>query len=177
MGVGLLLSIGMMSDNLIIREAIPFDRSQILCVNRTAWEQCYGHIFSQQEIKGLFNNVLRQQGSWVYDRDQHLGTWVAEMDNRVIGFIGTGNLLNGYEAEITTFYVLPAYHGRRVGQRLWYQALGCLQQAGYGGIWVWALKKASACHFYEHQGCVARATGCYAVGKHQETAIGYWYDF
>lgn len=157
-----------------IRPAIPLDRGDILYVNRRTWELCYTHIFSPKEIRGLFQNRLQQHGSWVFGRDERIGTFVAEVNDTVVGFIGIGTLLNDRAGEVTTFYILPQYHGRGVGKRLWDTAVEVLAEHGCNGVWVWVLEKAQARYFYQRRGCIAYQRGTYTVGTHTEKAIGYY---
>jgi ribosomal protein S18 acetylase RimI-like enzyme len=161
-------------DSVTVRSAIAMDRGAIMTINKRAWEHAYAHIFTQDEIRGLFNNALRQRGSWVVHRDERLATLVAEIEQTVVGFIGIGTLLNDTAGEITTFYVHPDYQGMGVGTQLWQRALGILRDQGRPAAWVWVLARAHARHFYEAQGCRPRAQGTYSVGDHDETALGYW---
>ena len=165
------------TDRIHIRTAIPRDRGDILHANRRAWEISYAHIFAPHEIRGLFHNVLPQHGSWVFQRDRRIGTFVAEVDDTVVGFISVGTLRNKGEGEVTTFYILPAYHGRGIGTRLWHAGLHERERIGCRGAWVWVLAKAEARHFYMSRGCIERERGTYTVGDHTEEAIGYYHDF
>ena len=164
----------MIAERIRIRHAIPLDRSYILHVNRQAWEHCYTHIFSQQEIAGLFGNVLHQHGSWVYRRNERISTLIAEVNSKVVGFIGMASLLNEPAGEVTTFYVLPEYQGRGIGKRLWQAAIRRFKNDNFRGVWVWVLEKADAKKFYEARGCVAQKKGTYSVGDHKENAVGYY---
>ena len=164
----------MLAEKVHIRTAIPFDRHAILHVNRVTWQEAYQHIYTEAEIKGLFNNSLSQNGTWVYRRDERLGMLVAEINQQIVGFIGMGSLLNDTSAEITTFYILPRYQSDGIGTLLWQRAMTQLQEAGYSGVWVWVLGRASARKFYEAQGCIERERGQYTIGIHSEVAIGYW---
>ncbi len=167
----------MIAEQFIVREAIPLDRSRILDINRQTWQQCYQHIFDAEEMRGLFSNSLSQYGSWVYRRDERLSTFVAEVNGEIVGFIGMASLLNPSLSEITTFYILPAYHGQGIGKHLWQSATQYLRDAGYTGVWVWALERATqAMKFYQAQNCQALAFGIYRIGEHKEQAVGFWLD-
>lgn len=167
----------MIAQQLTIREATSLDRSYILDVNRQTWEQCYTHIFDDDEMQGLFDNTLPQHGSWVYRRDAPLKTFVAEIDGKIIGFIGIASLLNPSLSEITTFYILPDYHGCGIGKQLWQSAIQYLRAERYSGVWVWTLERATqALKFYQAQNCQALAFGIYSIGQHREQAVGFWLD-
>lgn len=161
-------------EKLRIRYALSTDRPAILRVNQAAWEAAYADIFTPEEMQSLFNNSVKQQGSWVMQRDERIATLVAELDAEIIGFIGIGSLVNDKAGEITTFYLLPEYQGLGIGKLLWQAALDLLREEKFPALWVWVLEKAAARQFYEARGCLAKSTGSYSIGQHSEKAIGYW---
>lgn len=162
-----------LTNSIVIRHAEARDRRTILQVNRLAWQQAYTHIYTQQEIEALFENSIRQHGSWTLQRDQRIGTLVAEYGGEVIGFIGVGTLINDKAGEVTTFYIHPEFQGQGIGKSLWQYGLDMLRNEGCPSAWVWVLEKAPARKFYESVGCIPQAHGTYTVGNHREAAIGY----
>lgn len=157
-----------------IRTAQPEDHKVILLINQQSWTASYGHIYTQAEMQALFNNMTHQRGSWVDHRIRHIKTLVAEIDQRIVGFIGIGFTILAGRGEVTTLYLHPDYQGQGIGKQLWQEGLKQLRENECSGVWVWVLEKADARHFYEAQGCTIRSTGIYHVGEHAETALGYW---
>lgn len=168
-----MVAVQQIPDTVIIRHAEASDRRAILQVNRLAWQAAYTHIYTLQEIDALFENSIRQYGSWTLQRDQRLVTLVAEYHGQVIGFIGVGTLINDKSGEVTTFYIHPDYQNQGIGKSLWQYGLEVLANAGCPAAWVWVLEKAPARQFYRAMGCVEQAYGSYTVGTHREPAIGY----
>jgi GNAT superfamily N-acetyltransferase len=160
-----------------IRLATSADREAILQVNRLSWQQAYQSIFSPEEISRLFKGEIKQQGSWLGKRKERLGTFLAEENGKILGFIGMAALLNDTAAEITSFYLLPQEQGKGLGKQLWETALKKLREDRYTGVWVWVLEKAEARKFYEARACVEKARGIYSIGSHKEETIGYFLAF
>lgn len=141
-------------------------------VNRLAWERAYQHIYTRDEIQGLFEDELDQHGTWVDRRLERISTLVAEINGEIVGFCGVALLREG-DGEIVTLYIHPAHQGKGIGTGLWHAGLGALRDAGAQKAWVWVLAQAEAVPFYEHKGCVLTETGTYTIGDHEEKTHGY----
>lgn len=141
-------------------------------VNRAAWEHAYQHIYTAEEIRGLFDNDVDQAGSWVNRRLERIATLIAEIDDQIVGFCGLAMLKDG-DGEIVTLYIHPDFQGKGIGSGLWNAGLDILKEAGCKRIWVWVLAKARAVQFYEEKGAVLTETGTYTVADHTEKTHGY----
>jgi len=141
-------------------------------VNRAAWEHAYQHIYTAEEIRGLFDNDVDQAGSWVNRRLERIATLIAEIDDQIVGFCGLAMLKDG-DGEIVTLYIHPDFQGKGIGSGLWNAGLDILKEAGCKRIWVWVLAKARAVQFYEEKGAVLTETGTYTVAEHTEKTHGY----
>ena len=155
-----------------IRRSEVGDYMAMRDVNRIAWERAYNHIYTDDEIHGLFEDKLSQHGTWVERRLERIATLVAETPGGIIGFCGV-SILKGGDGEIVTLYIHPDYQNIGVGTALWNAGLDLLREAGCNTAWVWVLAKARAVAFYEHKGCVLTEKGTYTVGDHAETTHGY----
>lgn len=155
-----------------IRTASDGDHTDIIRVNRAAWDVAYTHIYTPDEIDGLFGGNRTQTASWTDRRTRRMPSLVAEVDDRVVGFVGTALLKKTGHGEITHLYLHPDYHKRGIGGALWRAGLDELRRMKRYTVWVWVLERATAYQFYLHQGCRVRETGTYRVGDHIETAKG-----
>jgi ribosomal protein S18 acetylase RimI-like enzyme len=74
--------------------------------------------------------------------------------------------------EIERIYVLNAYHGKKVGQLLYEQALAVAAGLGKSSVWlgVWE-KNPRAIRFYEKNGFVAFDTHIFKMGEDEQTDI------
>ena len=155
-----------------IRPAVDKDHVAIMWVNKDAWESAYAHIYEPDEIRKLFAGEITQAGDWVGRRQSKGDTFVAVIEDEVIGFVSTTHLNIKGEGEITHLFVHPEYHRHGVGQALWNAGVDHLRKAHCTRLWVWVLEKADAYAFYLHQGCEVQAEAEYRVGWHREKAIG-----
>lgn len=158
-----------------IRRSVPGDYLAMRAVNQAAWEQAYNHIYTPEEMRGLFEDELEQYGSWIDRRLERIATLVAEVGGEIIGYCGA-SLLHDGDGEIVTLYIHPDYQGQGVGTGLWHAALDILREAGCKQVWVWVPAKAGAVEFYEQKGCKRTEEGIYRVGDHEENTLGYTFD-
>lgn len=157
-----------------VRKAVDSDRTDIIAINRVAWENAYQHIYTDEEIADLFAERITQGGTWTTRRRSQLETFVAEIgaSGAVIGFVGTTLLKRAGEGEITHLYVHPDYQRQGVGRLLWDTGVAFLKSKNCKMIWVWVLEKAPAYRFYLYQGCEVRENGVYRIGTHREVTKG-----
>ena len=142
---------------------------------RSAWRSAYAHIFSPDEIEGVFDGSLEGEGSWVGARLASAGTLAARRDGSLLGLASLGLLRDG-GGELAALFVRPQDQGRGVGTALWEAAIEELRRAGCPRMEVWTLARADARSFYERRGCVAVDTGSFTVGHHVEEVVGYAFD-
>ena len=155
-----------------IRRSVAGDFMAMRAVNRAAWEHAYDHIYTAEQIRGLFEDGVDQQGTWVERRLERIATLVAEVDERIVGFCGLAVLKDG-DGEIVTLYIHPDFQGRGIGTGLWTAGLDILRDAGCPRVWVWVLAQARAVQFYEQKGAALTEIGTYTVADHTETTNGY----
>lgn len=176
------------SDRLFtLRPGTPQERGARMRLIEQAWRVAYAHIYTRQEIDGVFDGTIPSFGGWAVQRKRQLGTINAITDanngdanshtnsdanGTIIGFISLAELLSG-DGEVTALYVLPEYQQRGVGTALWQAGCDRLRQHGCAVIWVWTLARASSVRFYERQGAVRADEGIYEVGSHHEQALGF----
>lgn len=137
-----------------------------------AWRVAYKHIYTPEEIDGVFDSTISSYGDWVDRRKGHIAHIGADYEGELIGFISL-SLLKNDEGEVAALYILPAFQGRGVGQALWDAGCARLRELGCPAAWVWTIERANAVKFYEKQGCTRADQGNYYVGKHRERAIGF----
>lgn len=151
------------------------EREERVALIRAAWLDAYCHLFTRDEIEGVFDGRLRQSGSWQSARAAACGTLAARREGRLAGLASLGLLRSG-DAELAGLYVLPREQGRGVGRALWGRALEEFRLRGCPRMEVWTLAGGAARGFYEARGCRAFAEGSYTVAGHSEPAVGYELD-
>jgi len=163
--------------SIYIREATRDDRSVIIDINHKAWEGAYQHIYSLREIDDLFSGRVEQKGSWLHERGDKIITLLAEVEERIVGFISLYQLADGSGGEVSSLYVYPGYQGAGIGSTLWDAGIEAFKVKGYDLLHVWVLAKAAAVTFYESHGCICFQEGQYIVGQHTEATYGYRLTF
>jgi ribosomal protein S18 acetylase RimI-like enzyme len=108
-----------MQKNIILRPIRESDAPNIRAVALEAWQYTYRNIFDKQFIENFVNrNYAPERILALFPRLQS-GTMdfnVAEDESKIIGFCNIG--IDGQVAELYRIYLLPAYIGQRLGQRL-----------------------------------------------------------
>src|SRR5690606_37195658 len=94
-----------------------------------AWRVAYAHIYTPEEIDGVFDSTISSYGDWVDRRKGHIAHIGADYEGEIIGFISL-SLLKNDEGEVAALYILPAFQGRGVGQALWDAGCARLRDLG-----------------------------------------------
>jgi len=157
---------------------------------------CFGDLESLQEIsRNTFFETFAENNS-ESDMQQYLNVnfsldklgaelgnedsqfYIAWDEASAIGYlkVNTGqaqtDLREDHSLEIERIYVLNSYHGKKVGQLLYEQAMEIASQLGKTSIWlgVWE-KNPRAIRFYEKNGFVAFGTHLFKMGDDEQTDI------
>lgn len=162
----------MENKTITIRWARDKDRKAEHEIKRAAWESAYGHIFTPEEIRGVFEGELSFHADWLVYRKERIGSLVAVLEDLVVGTAGFAVLHDG-DGEVAHLYVHPKHQRQGIGKQLWDRCAVELRKRGCKQIWVWSLDKADAVHFYEHIGCRYVERGELRVGEHRESVRGY----
>ena len=104
--------------------------------------------------------------------------YFAEQAGRVVGYlkVNTGSAQTEQQAdnalEVERIYVLQEFHGQRVGQVLYEQALALAQEAQVDYLWlgVWE-ENPRAIRFYQKNGFVAFDKHVFRLGEDEQTDI------
>lgn len=82
--------------------------------------------------------------------------WVAEINDRVVGYVIAGELTEHpeYERSVNGLYLLPSIHGQGMGRALLSHAASSLSAVGVTSWLIGCLKDNPSCGFYRHLGGV-----------------------
>lgn len=165
-----------MTDVVIRPSAGPEEREARVDIVRSAWLEAYRHIFSEQEIRDVFDGVITMRGDWTDRRVGAYGNLLALIADEPAGVISLGTLREG-DGEIGSLYVRPEHQGNGVGLALWESGLALLRDKGHRRAEVWCLERAAVNRFYRNRGCRLFARGVFRLGEsHAEPTIGYEID-
>ena len=119
-----------------IRLCTPNDAEAVVALSLAAWEQVFQSWASilGPDIFGLvYPDWHASQGgaaeACCRDADKYV-TWVAEVDDRVVGFIGTKLNQETKVGEVHMLAVHPDYHNQGIGTELNLHALDKMREAG-----------------------------------------------
>ena len=160
-----------MSVPFIIRPRIPEDRAACLAINIAGWQTAYADIFTPEEIAGAFDRTIPITSSSGEGRGELLDVFVAEWDDKVVGFI-TISQRNDGSGEVGSLYVHPDHQRQGVGRSLWMAVIDFLRGQNIETVTVWTLERGGAVEFYERLGCTRFTVDTITIGDHEERTIG-----
>jgi len=167
---------------LVIRPAEVQDADGIAHVHVTAWQETYRGLMPDSVLDTL--SIQRRAEQWKNSladpTDLYHATIVAEVSERIIGFINYGREREGdvdYRGEIFALYVLKDFHGRGLGRRLMQEAVTGLLAQKLASMLVWVLAENPTRHFYEHLGGVYLREKSIQIGGSSLPEVAYgWRD-
>jgi ribosomal protein S18 acetylase RimI-like enzyme len=135
-----------------IRRARPEDAAAIADVHVRTWQTAYEHVFGAERLATVEPGQRLQQWERTLGNDV-MHVWVAEDDDRVVGFVSVGPSRPGdAEGKLYAIYVLPEAWGGGAGARLMQEAVRHLR-AAYPESFLWVLDdNPRARRFYEREG-------------------------
>jgi ribosomal protein S18 acetylase RimI-like enzyme len=139
---------------LSVRQARPSDAADLARVYIESWQDTYAGLISHSLLGAMslkhhtarWQTTMRGPGS------------VLVVEDGVHGAIGLASLgaardgVLGFDGEIYTLYVDPAFFGRGAGRALMAGAFERLKDRKYRSCLVWAHARNNACFFYEAMG-------------------------
>jgi ribosomal protein S18 acetylase RimI-like enzyme len=134
-----------------VRPARPEDAAAVAAVHVRTWQEAYEPVFGADRLAGMDVEVRRRRWErWLRDGER---VWVAEADDRVVGFAWIGDSRDAEgEGELFAIYVLPEAWGGGAGPALMAAALGGLRER-YRTATLWVLAdNPRARRFYEREG-------------------------
>lgn len=136
----------------VIRPVRDVDAEALGRVHAQCWHETYDHLISEATLANL--SPRRMAELWTHwmsqGPDHHL--YVALVEGEIVGFVGSGPARDEdapRERELYFIYLLDAFHGTGIGQKLFDAA--CEARPGY--LWV-AEDNPRAHRFYKRNGFV-----------------------
>jgi len=156
----------------------PDDMATLQEISRSTFFETFADSNSESDMQQYLN------GNFALDKlAAELGNenslfYIAWDNGAAIGYlkVNTGEaqteLREEHSLEIERIYVLNEYHGKKVGQLLYDQALEVAGHLGKTSVWlgVWE-ENPSAIRFYEKNGFMAFGTHVFKMGDDEQTDI------
>ncbi|RAK64555.1 GNAT family N-acetyltransferase [Hymenobacter edaphi] len=165
-------------NQLVIKLATLRDVDQLQRISRQTFYETFAASNSAENMARYLEEGLAREKLATELQNPHSAFYFAELDNTVVGYlkVNTGPAqteLQEVEAlEIERIYVLQAYQGQHVGQRLYDRALQLAAQARAHYVWlgVWE-GNPRAIGFYQKNGFVAFGRHVFVLGDDAQTDI------
>lgn len=148
-----------------VRRALPNDAPHIARVHAEGWRTSYTGMIPESAFAGRgYGDRLRQWCARLSSQSLDEHVFVAVAGDGVAGFVyggPTGWPELPYDGELYAIYVLPEYHGKRIGSTLFRVLARTLGALGYASMILWVVAANPSCRFYERMGGIV-------VARHEE---------
>ena len=139
---------------LSLRQARPSDAADLARIYVESWQDTYAGILPHSLLSAMsikthtirWQNQLRSPGGVIVAEDRRHG---------VVGLASLGGARDpglGFEGEVYTLYVDPAFFGRGTGRKLMHGAFAALKEKKLNSCLIWSHARNNACYFYEAMG-------------------------
>jgi ribosomal protein S18 acetylase RimI-like enzyme len=139
---------------LSLRQARPSDAADLARIYVESWQDTYAGILPHTLLSAMsvkthtlrWQNQLRAAGTVIVAEDRQYG---------VVGLASLGGARDrdlGFEGEVYTLYVDPAFFGRGTGRKLLHGAFAALKERKLNSCLIWSHARNNACYFYEAMG-------------------------
>ena len=147
-----------MSNQFEIRKAILGDESSIAKVHIRSWQEAYRGLLPQNYLDNLCAKLNERTQMWINAiKNPQRWTWVATIDNEIVGFIIFGpprdQNRDGF-IELGAIYLLEEYKNKKIGISLLMTGFNYFKSQGYDKCYCWVLKGNPTINFYEKTGAL-----------------------
>ena len=143
---------------LSVRTARPEDAADLARIYIESWQDTYAGVISHALLSAMSAkaHAARWQAT-IKTMDRHGASVLVAEDARFgpVGLCSLGRARDhglGFEGEVYTLYVDPAFLGRGVGRALLSGAFDALKERKLRSCLIWAHARNNACFFYEAMG-------------------------
>jgi GNAT superfamily N-acetyltransferase len=111
----------------VVRPIRDSDVETLGRVHATCWHETYDHLISAAAFEKLSPRRMAELWNHYAERGEEYRQFAALVDGEIVGFVGSGPARDEdppRERELYFIYLLDAYHGTGIGQKLFDAAVG-----------------------------------------------------
>lgn len=161
-----------------IRKVTLDDIAQLQKIGRQTFQETFSASNSEENMKNYLEEGFSREKLTAELKDKNSEFYFATLDDEVIGYLKLNfgasqtELKDNKALEIERIYVSKAFHGKKVGQLLYDQAIQVAKQKDSDYVWlgVWE-ENPRAIHFYLKNGFVAFDKHIFKLGDDEQTDI------
>jgi len=144
---------------------------------RTFWET-FVAVNTEENMTKYLSEGFSNEKLGAEIRNKNSSFYFAKIGDTIIGYLklnfndAQNEMVGQNSLEIERIYVLKEFHGKKVGQLLYNQAIQIAKEKGVSFVWlgVWEENK-RAIHFYEKNGFTAFDKHIFLLGEDAQTDI------
>lgn len=165
-------------ENFNIRKVTPNDIDQLQKVGRQTFFETFSAGNTEENMKKYLEAGFSKERLTAELNNAHSEFYFAELDGSVIGYLKLNigqsqtEIKDDKALEIERIYVLKEFHGKKIGQLLWEQAMQIARQLNVDYVWlgVWE-ENTRAINFYKKNGFVEFDKHIFTLGNDEQTDI------
>ena len=165
-------------NSLEIKKATVKDLNELQIIGRQTFSETFAAVNSEENMIKYLEESFADEKLTAELNNPNSHFYLAVLENKVIGYLklNTGNAQTEKQdqnaLEIERIYVAKEFHGKKVAQALYTQALQTAEQLKSSYIWlgVWE-KNFRAVSFYTKNGFVQFDTHIFRLGNDEQTDL------
>ncbi len=167
-------------DRVVVRRAGLADAPALSRLGAQTFVEAFGHLYGAADLQAFLDTSHSEAAYARALSDPDTGIWLAERDNRAIGYAQAGRCglphadVGVGDGELKRLYLLAGQQNGGVGGRLFDTALRWLQREGPRTLWisVWS-ENVGAQRFYARQGFAFVDEYEFLVGEQRDREFMY----
>ncbi|MGF6930639.1 ribosomal protein S18 acetylase RimI-like enzyme [Chitinophaga sp. W2I13] len=165
-------------ENIIIRKVTQNDMAQLQQIGRQTFYETFSAGNTEENMTKYLEEGFTTEKLTAELTNEGSSFYFAVLDDKVIGYLKLNigqsqtELQDDKALEIERIYVIQEYHGKKVGQMLYEQAMQIAAQVNAHYVWlgVWE-ENQRAISFYTKNGFVAFDKHIFKLGDDEQTDI------
>ncbi|NDV96664.1 GNAT family N-acetyltransferase [Dysgonomonas sp. 521] len=161
-----------------IRKVTSSDIHQLQEISRRTFSEAFSEVNTGEDMNKYLEENLSLEKLTAELNNENSEFYFAIVDDNIIGYLKLNSaeaqtdLKDNKALEIERIYVLPAFHGKHVGQSLYRKAIEVAKQKNADYVWlgVWE-ENDKAIAFYKKNGFVEFGKHLFMLGNDEQTDI------